>query len=176
MKIFLINGPYGAGKDTFGEFLFNQFYQISRHRIIHINFADWVKDVCRRYFNWDGNKQSEAGRSLLQYIATDVVRYKLPNYWGDTVSNLLYSLQDEFDVAIITDFRFPNEYDCLLKRFSPADIITIHIDRQMPDRETRHHISENSLNDFVFDCYIDNNGTLEDLEAAAKQIGEIYAA
>lgn len=176
MKIFLINGPYGSGKDTFGELLLNQFYKVSRNRIIHINYADWLKDVCRRYFNWNGDKTSEAGRSLLQYIGTDVVRLKLPDYWGDTVTNLLYAVQDEFDVAIIADFRFPNEYDCLLKRFSPQDIVTIHIDRKMSDTETRHHISENSLTDFIFDCYVDNNGTLDDLAAAAKQIGDIYAA
>lgn len=172
MKVVLINGPYGAGKDTFGNILQEQCFGLGRQRVLHINFADWVKDACRRYLNWNGDKTTEAGRSLLQYFATDLVRTNDPDYWGDVVARLCWAVRNEYDLVIVADFRFPNEYDCFLKLFSPEDILTIHIDRDMPaDKETRHHISENSLKDFVFDYYIDNNGPISNLEDSAVEIG-----
>jgi len=170
MKIVLISGPYGAGKDTFGDMLMNECYNIGRQRILHINFADWVKDSAMRYLNWDGNKYTEEGRTLLQYYATDLVRTQLPDYWGDVVAQLCWALRNNYDLIIITDFRFPNEYDCFLKLFPIEDIITIRIEREMPDKETRHHQSENSLNDFVFDYYIDNRGSLDSLRETADEL------
>jgi len=174
MKVILINGPYGGGKDTLGNFLAQQPWPSGSQRVLHINFADWVKDAAKRYYAWDGNKTTAAGRHFLQYFATDTVRHADADYWGDVVARLCAAIQADFDIFIITDFRFPNEYDCIAKCFSVSDIITIHIDRNMPENECRAHESENSLQNFVFDYYIDNNGPLEQLqESAAKLFEEI---
>ena len=174
MKVILINGPYGGGKDTLGNFLMEQPWANGRQAVLHINFADWVKDSAVRFFHWDGNKKTNDGRHFLQYFATDMVRAVDPDYWGDVVARFCRAVQKDFQVFIITDFRFPNEYDCIAKYVPLQDIITVHIDRNMPENECRTHESENSLQNFVFDFYIDNNGPIEQLqESAAKLFEEI---
>lgn len=168
----MISGPYGSGKDTFGDFLANQPWKEGRQAVLHINFADWVKDAAKRYYLWDGNKTTNDGRHFLQYFATDMVRHVDPDYWGDVVARFCAAVQQDFQIFIITDFRFPNEYDCIAAKIPQNDIITIHIDRDMPENECRQHESENSLKDFVFDYYIDNNSSLEELKQSAEKLFE----
>ena len=44
-------------------------------------YAYYLKDLAKRYCNWDGQKD-EAGRRLLQVLGTDIIRQKLnkPNF------------------------------------------------------------------------------------------------
>lgn len=173
MKVILISGPFGGGKDTLGKFLAQQPWPSGSQRVLHINFADWVKDAAKRYYAWDGNKTTQAGRHFLQYFATDTVRHHDADYWGDVVARLCAAIQSDFDVFIITDFRFPNEYDCIAKYVPLQNITTIHIDRDMPNNDCRAHESENSLEHFIFDYYVDNNGPLEQLQESASHIFEL---
>ena len=151
MRVIILCGKAGVGKDTFGIELKRQLEEEGL-RCIKISFADRVKDICSRYFKWNG-KKDEAGRKLLQYIGTDIFRSYDENYWVNEVVSVLdvCDKNDFFDYAIITDARFPNELVQIAR--AGFDVMTFRVLRnnfvsKLSD-ETKKHISENSLDNLT---------------------------
>ena len=151
MKVIIFCGKAGVGKDTFGLELKRQLEEEGL-RCIKISFADRVKDVCSRYFRWNGKKDEE-GRKLLQFIGTDVFRNYDEDFWANEVVNLLKvcDKNDFFDYAIITDARFKNEISLLQK--AVFDVMTFRVLRNnfvsKLSNETRNHVSETSLDTMI---------------------------
>ncbi len=65
---------------------------------------------------------------------------------------------------MITDVRFPNEYESIKKRRG----ILIRIERE--NSYKINHESECALDKYTFDYVIENNGTLEELIEKVKNI------
>ena len=140
----------------------------------------------RDYFNWNG-KKDEVGRTLLQHIGTDVVRAMHPNFWTGIVVGLLQAFEpyNDFDIAIVSDARFPNEVDIALQNLQ--NCVAVRIERTNPDgsewintaltEDQRKHPSETSLDCFAFDYVIHNDEGLELLKESAitvlKDLGVI---
>lgn len=85
------------------------------------------------------------------------------------------------DTVVITDWRFPREFDYLWDSFcvdkescghiysTPSiDIQTWRISRDLEAND--EHISETALDAFDFDEVIENNGTIEELKAKLKEL------
>lgn len=170
-KIVLISGSsYGAGKDTLAAMMAEECKNKGlRPRIMH--FGDWVKDAAVRYYNWDGQKD-EAGRHLLQYFATDQVRKHDWDYWAEVTYRLAAATESDWDVLLVPDMRFPNEYECGTKFFNPRDITAVRVERNFGEVNSanRQHISEHAMHDFTYDYVIDNNASLEELNAKATKL------
>lgn len=163
-KIIMISGSsFGAGKDTVGEML-EKKYTAAGKRVRHMAFADWVRMSLKMYYGWNGLKDDN-GRALMQHYATDEVRFADPDYWAEVVARLAAATKEDWDVLIITDFRFPNEYTVMTKYFEFSEIYTIRVDREeIISKKHREHVSEHSLENFGYDVILNNSGTLEDLE------------
>jgi hypothetical protein len=167
--IFTISGSAGHGKDTFAEMMCEHLTNAGKRAII-IHFADYLKYICKQYYNWDGQKD-ETGRTLLQQIGTNKVRKKNPAYWVETVRDVIKTvLIDDFDVFIIPDARFPNE----IELFENDEDFICHsvkvIRAEAPDtltEEQKQHPSETALNDYLFE-YVIENTSLDQFRAAAK--------
>lgn len=109
---------------------------------------------------WEGAKgQYPEVRRLLQYMGTDVGR----NFLGENVwvNMVLSSLGD--GNYVITDCRFPNEADAI--RAAGGKVWRISRPGVGPAND---HISENSMEEYNFDSYIENKGDLEDLRIVVK--------
>ena len=164
MKIILISGKAGHGKDTVGEYL-EKYYSNAGKKVLVCHFGDAVKHVCTKFFGWDGRKTPE-GRKLTQHVATDTTRALYPNFWADFIIKLLHVFYDEWDIVLIPDLRFTNEVESMKNWFT--DVITCRVNRPNFIREeftedTLSHVSENQLDDYNFDYVIENNSTLDDL-------------
>ena len=77
MKIILVSGQAGAGKDTFFELAETI---VSARRIA---FADELKEIAEENFNWDKEKD-KAGRQLLIDIGRTARNYN-ENFWVNKV-------------------------------------------------------------------------------------------
>ena len=137
----------------------------SRGYKVHIaRYAGLVKYICREFLGWDG-KKDEAGRSLLQYVGTDAVRAKDPNYWVNFLVDIIRFFGDRWDYFIIPDCRFPNEVECMSK----AGIESIHLRVTRPGfvstltEEQQKHPSETALDSYHYNYGIENDGSLDDL-------------
>jgi hypothetical protein len=162
-KVILISGHARNGKDTLAEAIKNEYESLDASVMV-IHFADLLKFICRTYFGWSGEKNSE-GRRILQYVGTDLVRTRKPGYWVDFVGDFLELFGEYWDYVIIPDCRFPNEVIRLAKRgFDTVHVRVIrdNFDNRLTE-EQKNHPSETALDNFPADIYIHNNGTLDDL-------------
>lgn len=164
MKVIAISGHARHGKDTVAKMLQEQL-ETNGNKVLITHYADLLKYICKTFFGWDGEK-NEKGRTLLQYVGTDVVRKNEPNFWVDFVADILCYFNDYWDFVIIPDTRFPNEFNRLKERGLDA----VHLRVVRPDfvspltAEQQVHPSETALDNSTPDYYIDNSGTLDDLE------------
>ena len=81
-----IMGKARNGKDSFAKFLKEEIEERTGENVLIIRYADYLKFVLEKYFNWDGNKD-EKGRNLLQHIGTDTCRKNNENVWVNVVVN-----------------------------------------------------------------------------------------
>lgn len=166
MQIIAISGKAQHGKDTTANYM-RDALEADGYRVLVAHYADLLKFICKQYFGWDGQKD-EKGRRILQYVGTDVVRTKKPNYWVNFIKSLLELFPEQWDYVIIPDCRFPNEIDELRN----AGFQTIHMRVKRTNFESQltpeqqSHPSETALDDRTPDYYIYNCSTLDDLQEA----------
>ena len=172
-RIYLLHAHAQSGKDTCAAMM-KEEYEKRGKRVIIIAFADYVRMCLDKYYGIKDYKTPE-GRTLIQHFATDLVRKNDPTFWGRTVVDLLRSIEDDFDYAIIPDWRFENEYTSLASRFAPHIIVQVGIYRrnnEATDNMTeaqRKHQSETEMNDYKnFDYNISNE--FNKLDETRKQI------
>ncbi len=156
-KVICVSGKAQHGKDTYAKIL-KEALEKKGKKVLVAHYADLVKYVCSTFFNWDGNKD-EAGRTLLQYVGTDVVREQQPNYWVNFLKDMLLFFDGSWDFVIIPDTRFPNEiaimkdtfptYHCRVVRYGFESSLT---------EEQKNHPSETSLDNYPYDILIPNEG------------------
>lgn len=117
-------------------------------------------------------------REFLQKLGTEAMRDGLhTNVWVNALfadykkdwgieSNLPHSefLNLKYPNWIITDMRFPNEMEAVVKRHG----ITIRVVR--PGTAAGTHPSETALDDVKFDYEIINDGTMEELVKKVRKI------
>lgn len=167
-KVICISGKARSGKDTIAKMMSDELISKGK-RVLITHYADLLKYICETLFNWDGSKD-DYGRSLLQYVGTEVVRQKDEDFWVNYVVKILNFFGDEWDYAIIPDCRFPNEIDILKQWF---DVESIRITRpgfkNDLSRDQSKHLSENALDDYKFDVYVYNTKDLNYLNEGAKR-------
>lgn len=176
MKVIMISGKSGSGKDQTAAFIANELNQNNKRALV-IHFGDLVKYFAGMYMGYEG-KKDEFDRSLLQKLGTEIVRKKFPNYWAEIVAKFISAIEDDYDYAIIPDLRFMNEF-LTVKKYN-KNVITIRINRFNEDgtqyfnpemtEEQRTHISECELDDYCCDWYINNDGTLDELQNTVNQL------
>lgn len=165
MKVILISGHAQNGKDTTASMLMEKL-TADGYKVLITHYADLLKYICKAFFGWDGNKD-ERGRTLLQYVGTDVIRKKAPDFWVDFISRILSYFDGDWDYVIIPDTRFPNEINRL--KTDGFDVIHLRIVRSgFPSPltpEQQRHPSETALDNTKPDYYIYNNSSLENLNS-----------
>lgn len=164
MKIITISGHAQNGKDTIAKMIKDNL-ELDGNKVLLTHFADLLKYICRSFFDWNGEKD-EAGRHILQYVGTDVVRKKMPDFWVDFILSILKLFNKEWDYVIIPDTRFPNEISKFVD--NGFDVTHIRVERtnfESPlTKEQQQHQSETALDDIKPDFCIYNDGTIEDLK------------
>jgi len=179
MRVYCISGKAGVGKDTFAGFV-KDALEDRGETVLVTHFAWLVKRICGDFFGWDGRKD-EHGRTLLQYVGTDVVRQYYPNFWVDFIAQLLMCFQDEWDTVLIPDARFPNEIDRMRELLQPCGISVTHIRVTRPGlqssltAEQQSHPSETALDGFKVDIPIKNGGTINDFRELCQNFADDIA-
>ena len=170
MKVIYISGKARHGKDTLAGIL-KDYLESQGNRVIIAHFGDLVKYICEKFFDWDGQKNIE-GRTLLQYVGTDVVRTQEPDYWINFIKSVLTLFPNEWDYVLIPDCRFPNEIECF--KDGNFDSYLIRINRPNCDsgltKEQLNHPSETAMDNYIANCYVENNSSLEALVSKAPAI------
>lgn len=176
--IFLIVAQQEAGKDAFGNFL------CARAGAERLAFADPVKEAAitmlgmPRSVAYGGEAERRSwsrygrdARQWLRWIGTELGRQQIDeNIWIDRLVEKVKQ-----PTTVITDGRFKNEAFTLQNRLGPDyRVILIRLVRPEFTNEEQHASEAEQLEipDDQFDFVIINDGSLEQLEAAAQNLLE----
>ena len=172
IKVICISGKAQHGKDTTANFM-KDYLEEHGKRVLIAHFGDLLKYICTYFFDWDGHKD-ERGRTLLQYVGTDVIRNEKPDYWVDFISSVISLFKSEWDYVLLPDCRFPNEYEKL--KAAGLDTTLLRVERpnfQSPlSTEQQQHLSETALDCYKSDLYIVNYKGLKQLQTRVFVISE----
>lgn len=105
-------------------------------------------------------------RKLLQYVGTELLHPL------DKLIHVNFALKkvDPNVITLVTDLRFPQEFDALYGREDFLPVYVSNIKAELA-AETDSHASEKGWQKFKDRCVIlDNNGTLADLTANIKKL------
>ena len=174
LKIILISGAAGSGKDTVAGFLQEKFTK-EGYRVLITHFADLVKHVAQSFCGWNGIKDIH-GRSVLQIVGTDIVRRWDEDYWVNFIIDMLTLFGGQYDYVLIPDARFPNEVSKIKEKW--PDTIHLRVDRKQfkthLTEEQQHHASETALSSIMPDIWIHNDGDLADLTTMLNDFSTMY--
>ena len=171
MRIFMLSGYAGSGKDTVGKILIELGYK-------RYAFADALKHFSAdlHKFSFDltqtetgkqqlvysphANKTASVRTFLIEDSAKAKVDYNDPAYWARITAQ---NIKDEAPLkVVITDWRYTAEIEHIMKTFPQAQIITFRIVR--PGITPLADPSEHELDNAVVDLVINNNCPLSVLQ------------
>lgn len=171
-KIICISGKARSGKDTIANIL-KSLFEKDQQKALIVHYADLLKFMASNYAGWDYVKD-EYGRTLLQYLGTDIVRKENEDFWVNFVAQAINFTSSvvKYDYIIIPDCRFPNEIDYWLD--NDYEVYWLEVFREQESNLTenqKNHASEIGLNTYnrISPYAILNNGSLEDLEACIRR-------
>jgi hypothetical protein len=165
-----ISGKARHGKDTVGGIIAD-LLKGKGYKVLVTHYADLVKYICEKFFDWNGNKD-EAGRSLLQYVGTDKVREWNPNYWVHFIISIVTVFEDKWDYVIIPDARFPNEIEEIRKANYPVmhiSVVRSDFENELTESQQKHS-SETSMDKVIPDYCIINDG----LDSLWHSVARLY--
>lgn len=124
LKVIMISGKAGSGKNFVADVMRHKL-EDDGHHVLTVAFGDYVKFLCKTYFDWNGEKD-EKGRTLLQHIGTGVFRQYDEDYFANRVVDLIKAV-DIWDYVIIPDLRFENELHVIHSNF---DAVAVRVERE----------------------------------------------
>ena len=159
-KIFITGN---SGKDTFVDQL-ETLISVYRHSTI-----DTIKDIAESHFGWDGEKNAK-GRKLLSDLKIASIKY------NDMPHNEMKTAIDYAEKS--------GQYDvftCMIRDISEIEkavndpclkdkIVTILITSNRTKNNTYGNVADDNVMNYIYDYYIDNSGTIEDLKESAQQL------
>lgn len=160
-KIFIINGSGGVGKDTFVDFVLKN----SKTKGLKYSSVEYVKEVARKCFYWDG-KKDERGRKLLSDIKDIMTEYD--NIPFNKVVNFINTFLDDGNLNYVFLFiREPEEIRKIKNMFSFRTKVILIRNNNVDKIESNH--ADREVEEYKnYDYIISNNGSLKILEQCAK--------
>lgn len=163
MKIILINGAGGVGKDTFVEICQRM---MDKDKILNISTVDFIKQAAK-ILGWNEQKD-EKGRKFLSDLKDLATEYS--DLSVSYISKTILQAQEDGTEAIFVHCREPKELARLKKRFNAITLL-IKNNRVKPI-ESNH--ADRDIEQYEYDFIIENNeGLLELTKKAADFIKEI---
>ena len=177
MKVFIIGGKARHGKDSLAGFMKEELEKKGK-KVAIMHLSTYIKHFLLDYFGWDGSDETKP-RTLMQELGTDVIRGKLnkPLFFLDRLVEDIEVLEYYFDAVIISDVRFPLEYEKIKEKYNTALRIFIkrpNLVSELNEKE-QQHITETALDNFKdYDIEVINNNLDELKEKAIQIIKEYY--
>jgi hypothetical protein len=167
MKEFIINGVAESGKDTFVSFVTNEMFK-KNIKVFNYSSIDPFRTMPKQ-FGWESEKDNNY-RKCLYYLK------KASTYINDYPNKYLFSLRETHkntDVVVFYHIREPEEIDKFISYYKedipPTAILVTRNNISIPN-----NYADNDVNNFDYDCIVENNGTLDDLKDAAKTFVDNY--
>ena len=158
-NIIIINGTGGAGKDTFVSFC------AEVEKVLNISTVDKVKEAAAILVGWNGEKD-EVSRKLLVDLKQLSIAY------NDAPTKYICDMAEKFkqseDKLMFVHIREAEEIEKAKKLLNARTLLITNPRVQLITSNN----SDGKVNEYEYDYYIQNDGTLDDLKEKAKKFVE----
>lgn len=164
--VIVVNGAPGSGKDTFCNFCCNYLAYYGNHGSV-ISTVDLVKKLAKEA-GWNGEKDLHSRKGLSDL--KDVLTQWLDAPWRD-VHQRMSNIKEMWWPAADYSFYFimvrePKE----IERYEREDnAISVFIQNDAAEAQMSLNHADSDVRKHHYHCYIENNGTLGQLEYAAVE-------
>lgn len=175
LKIILVSGKSHSGKGTVSEMIEEILKSQNKH-VIRCSLSTYIRQIAKDDFYWNGidTLESRIFMAEVYRVGTNFYPYHMARrIWERDIQP--YARKDT--VVIVESFREKVNYDYFVELFKEHlvdDILTFRVTRpnydDIQDEKHKQHVSESDLDNFSFDYYIENSGTIEELENKLKGI------
>lgn len=154
--IILISGKRYSGKDYQADILLSKFKDAKKFA-----FADELKRYCAQKYQLDfnclkyDNTYKETHRLCLIETAQHISREIGSTHWANMLGRLLQTYDDNL-VAVISDWRFPHEYQVLQSFFPEAAFLKLRIEANDETRKARGWIPNILIDQDISEIALDN--------------------
>jgi len=167
-----MNGPGESGKGTVAEFL-NKLFEFD---IVEYSSIDYVKEVARDSFGWNGEKDTK-GRNLLAAVKQVMIAYNdMPT--KKVIERLNDAIAFNVDILIV-DIREPDEIEKLVEYCKEFEIIcnTCRVHNAKAEKKAETDglslTGDRLYGEYDYDIDLNNNGTFKELEV---QVATVFQA
>lgn len=197
LKVVIINGSGGSGKDTFvkavsmtDQEIYNEKYLISTDIIdqlyyirkknqepcciLNISSIDPIKKIAKESFNWDGVK-NEKSRKLLSDLKRIAIEFSdipfdyILKKYNQTKTN---DIKNNILFVHIREIDEIEKLKTYIENDNFADVFTVLVNN--PNKvHIMSNISDANVDNYNYDIVVENDGTLKDLYEKAKKFLEI---
>lgn len=158
-NIVIINGTGGAGKDTFVSFC----SEVTG--VLNVSTVDKVKEAAKVLVGWNGEKD-EVSRKLLVDLKQLSIAY------NDAPTKYISKMAEEFrnsnDNLMFVHIREAEEIEKAKKLLNAKTLLITNPRVKL----ITSNDSDGKVNEYQYDYYIINDGTLEDLKNKASEFVE----
>lgn len=174
MKVVIINGIAGSGKDTFVTMCKDV---LGANRILNISTVDYVKEVAE-FCGWDGTKTPENRKFLsdLKRILTEWNETPLKKVCQEVKcwQNIWLGSGDYDKAVVFIHCREPKEIDKLIYQFNQYEPVTLMVRRFAAESVEQINSSDNSVFGYAYDYTIYNDSNLSWLYNEARVFLQNY--
>lgn len=155
-KIIIINGTGGSGKDTFVSFC-SEFV-----KVLNVSTVDKVKEAAKILVGWNGEKD-DVSRKMLSDLKKISVEY------NEAPTKYIKSMADKFQLSdeqlMFVHIREVEEIEKAKKLLNAKTLLITNPRIKI----ITSNDSDGKINEYNYDYYVLNDGTLEDLKLKAEQ-------
>jgi len=164
-----IAGHKGSGKSTVARQLIKYLYRDKDYECSVLHFAQPIKQLVCEQFDIDTEqlervKNNPIVRQCLQNVGSQG-RQQDPAHWINQLEKFYNNLKSSVPAVVIDDVRFQNEAFWIRRNAG----ILLHVHRKSVDSAADYHESEANIRYLGGDFNINNDGTVEELEAQVKE-------
>lgn len=161
MKIIIVNGYGGSGKDTFENYVIS-YANTYKYKVNKTSMIEYTKEQAKK-LGWTGGK-TLADRRFLSDLKDSLTRWN-DSPFEDIQSKIRSCKMCNYTLLFI-DAREPEDID-RIKLIDP-NVSTLLVKRQETDNIVYGNHADDCVLNYAYDWVIENNGSLDDLKASAE--------
>lgn len=161
MKIIVVNGFGGSGKDTFEKYV-DEYATKNGYQVWKTSMVSFVKEQAKK-LGWTGGKTLQ-DRRFLSDLKDSLAK------WNDSpfqyVLNEINECKELGYTLLFIDAREPEDIDRI--KTTDPNVSTLLIKRQETDNITYGNHADDCVLDYTYDWVIENNKSLDNLKDSAE--------
>lgn len=160
MKIIIVNGFGGSGKDTFEEYV-KQVGDTFGYKVAKTSMVEYTKEQAKK-LGWAGGKTLQ-DRRFLSDLKDSLTRWN-DSPFQDILNKIEYYKKENYTLLFI-DAREPEDIDKL--KLADPNVETLLVRRPSTENIVYGNHADDQVLNYHYDWVIENSSTKEDFQQSA---------